>query len=121
MRITEILSEDKHHLSSDAKSSIKGAVTIPDANNNAGDSYKQYRFGLALAGAPEYPTKATNDIGGDPLLTTYTDEEFNMIKYAGNRTNVGTIKQIANNKSREQKDTHKTSIVANIKRNKFGV
>ena len=121
MRITEILREGTHHISNDAKSSIRGAVTTPDANNNGGDAYKSYRFGLAMAGAPEFPTKATNDIGGDPLITSYTDAEFEMILYAGKQSNVGKIKQLTNNKSQEPKDTQKTSIVANIKRNKFGV
>lgn len=108
-------------LSKSAKSSIKGAVTTPEANNNAGDAYKSYRFGLALAGAPEYPTKATNEIGGDPLLTTYTDEEWKMIQYAAKQADAGPIKRVSSNRSVEKDDTYKVSPVANIKRNKYGV
>ena len=108
-------------LSKSAKSGLKGAITTPDANNNAGDAYKSYRFGLALAGAPDYPTKATNDIGGDPLLTTYTDEEWEMIKYAGKQTNVGPLKRISSNRSQEMPDTYKASPVAKKKKNKYGV
>lgn len=122
MKLREIIQEGGNKpLSKIAKSSIKGAVTTPNANNNAGDAYKSYRFGLALAGAPEYPTKATNDIGGDPLLTTYTDEEWNMIQYAGKQTNVGPLKRISSNRSEELPDTYKTSPVSKPKKNKYGI
>lgn len=122
MKIHEIISEGGvKPLSKSAKASLKGAVTTPAANNNAGDAYKSYRFGLALAGAPDYPTKATNDIGGDPLLTTYTQEEWDMIKYAGKQVNVGPLKRISSNRSEELSDTYKASPVAKPKKNKYGV
>lgn len=122
MRIREIISEGGNApLPKTEKAALKGAVTTPDANNNGGDAYKSYRFGLALAGAPDYPTKATNDIGGDPLLTTYTQEEFDMIQYAGKQANVGPIKNITSKKSEELSDTNKQSPVASKKRNKYGV
>jgi hypothetical protein len=122
MKISEIITEGGNKpLSKVAKSSIKGAVTTPDANNNAGDSYKNYRFGLALAGAPDYPTKATNDIGGDPLLTTYTDEEWQMIQYAGKQSGVGPLKRISSNRSEELSDTYKTSPISKPKKNKYGI
>lgn len=122
MKLREIISEGgTEHLAKSAKSSLKNATTTPDANNNAGDAYKYYRFGLALAGAPDYPTKATNDIGGDPLLTTYTDEEWDMIEYAGKETNLGPLKRLSSNRSTEVSDTYKTSPVAKPKKNKYGV
>lgn len=108
-------------LDKSAKNSIKGAVTTPDANNNAGDAYKSYRFGLALAGAPDYPTKKENEIGGDPLLTTYTDEEWDMVQYAAKQSNVGPLKRLSSNKSVEKEDTNTISPIANIKKNKYGV
>lgn len=123
MRINDILVEGGvKKLNKTVKSSLKGAVTTPDANNNAGDAYKSYRFGIALAGAPDYPTKATNDIGGDPLLTTYTDEEWDMLQYAAKQADVGPLKRLTTNRSTERPDTDKHStVVANIKRNKYGV
>lgn len=122
MKIHEIISEGGvKPLAKTAKASLKGAVTTPSANNNAGDAYKSYRFGLALAGAPDYPTKATNDIGGDPLLTTYTQEEWDMIKYAGKQVGVGPLKRISSNRSEELSDTYKASPVAKPKKNKYGV
>lgn len=122
MRLRELISETGvKPLDKSAKRSIKGAVTTPAANNNAGDSYKNYRFGLALAGAPDYPTKAVNDIGGDPLLTTYTDEEWEMIRYAGKQVDVGPLKRLSSNRSEEMPDTNKKSAVAKIKKNKYGI
>lgn len=122
MKIKEIIQEGGiKHISKTARASIKGAVTTPSANNNAGDAYKSYRFGLALAGAPDYPTKATNDIGGDPLLTTYTQEEWEMIKYAGKEVGIGPLKKISSDRSEEMDDTYKTSPVAKPKKNKYGV
>jgi hypothetical protein len=79
-------------LSKSAKSSIKGAVTTPAANNNAGDA-----------------------------LTTYTDEEWDMIQYAAKQSDVGPIKRVSSNRSVEKEDTNKLSAVAKIKRNKYGV
>ena len=122
MKLRELINEaGTQPLSKQAKSGLKNAITTPDANNNAGDAYKSYRFGLALAGAPDYPTKATNDIGGDPLLTLYTDEEWKMVDYAAKQSNVGRIKRLTSKRSEEMADTHKTSAVAKIKKNKYGV
>ncbi len=122
MRAKDFINEGGvKHISKVAKSSLKGATTTPVANNNGGDAYKSYRFGIALAGAPDYSTKAVNDIGGDPLLITYTDEEWEMIKYAGKETDVGPLKRLSSNRSEEVGDTYKTSPVAKVKKNKYGV
>jgi hypothetical protein len=121
MRIHEILGEAVTQLTKSAKSSIKGAVTTPAANNNAGDAYKHYRMGLAMAGAPEFPTKATNSIAGDPLISTYTDEELAMVNFAANQVNAGTVKRITTNRSEERPDTDKFSPIAKQKKNKYGV
>ena len=122
MKLRELIQEGGNKpLDPAAKKALKNAITTPAANNNAGDSYKSYRFGLALAGAPEYPTKATNDIGGDPLLTLYTDEEWKMVQYAAKQSNVGPIKKLTSKRSEEMADTNKISPVAKIKRNKYGI
>jgi hypothetical protein len=122
MKASEFIKESGvMKLPKEVTASLKGAVTTPDANNNAGDAYKSYRFGLALAGAPEFPTKATNDIGGDPLLTTYTDEEWEMIQFAGKQSDVGPLKRLSTNRSQEVSDIYKTSPVATQKKNQYGV
>jgi hypothetical protein len=98
-------------------------MTLPGLNMSTGSAYKNYRMGIALAGAPDYPTKteADNWIGGDPLLSAYTDEEFEMIKKAALQVGAGTIQNWSGNRSQEVADVNKTSPVAKVKRNKYGV
>lgn len=105
------------------KASMKNAVTLPALNMSTGSAYMNYRMGIALAGAPDYPTKmeADNWIGGDPLLATYTEEEFEMIKKAAEQVGAGTIQNWSGNRSKEVADVNKTSTVAKIKKNKYGI
>jgi hypothetical protein len=105
------------------KAAMRNAMTLPGLNMSTGSAYKNYRMGIALAGAPDYPTKteADNWIGGDPLLSAYTDEEFEMIKKAALQVGAGTIQNWSGNRSQEVADVNKTSPVAKVKRNKYGV
>jgi hypothetical protein len=120
MKIKDIITEaDKHadfnklpgnHGAEDA---IKGAISIPgiSMNKSNGSSYAAYRFGLALAGAPEFPTLAAGAIAGDPLLSTYTDAEIDIINFAAKQIGVGQIKKLSSNRSTEMSDTNKQSII----------
>jgi hypothetical protein len=107
------------------QAAIQNAITIPALNmsTGSGGAYMNYRMGIALAGAPDYPTKmeADNWIGGDPLLSTYTQEEFEMIKQAAAQVGAGTIQDWSGNRSVEVADVNKTSAVAKPKRNKYGI
>ena len=124
MRAKEFVIEaGMRKISKDQKSSMKNASTLPGLNQSTGSAYMNYRMGIALAGAPNYPTKmeADNWIGGDPLLSTYTDVEFEMVKKAAQQVGAGTIENWSGNRSREVADVNKTSPVALIKKNRFGV
>ena len=105
------------------KAAIKNATTFPSMNQSTGSAYMGYRMGIALAGAPDYPTKieADNWIGGDPLLSPYTDEENDMINAAAKQVGGGKRQTWSNNRSLETADTNKTSAVAKPKRNKYGI
>lgn len=107
------------------KAAMQNAITIPALNmsTGSGGAYMNYRMGIALAGAPDYPTKmeADNWIGGDPLLSTYTQEEFEMIKKAAAQVGAGTIQDWSGNRSVEVADVNKISAVAKPKRNKYGI
>jgi hypothetical protein len=119
MKITEIIVEgdipadfnklDDNHT---GPSAIKGALSIPgiSMNKSNGSSYAAYRFGLAMAGAPEFPTQAAGAIAGDPLLSTYTDAELEIINFAAKQIGVGEIKKLSTNRSTEMSDTNKQSI-----------
>ena len=124
MRAKEFVSEsgmkkiDKMH-----KAAMKNASTLPALNQSTGSAYMNYRMGIALAGAPEFPTKqeADNWIGGDPLLSTYTDVEFEMVKAAAKQVGAGTIQNWSGKRSEEVADVQKSSPVAKPKRNKYGI
>ena len=124
MKILDIITEGgtkpihPHH-----KAAIKNATTFPSMNQSTGSAYMGYRMGIALAGAPEYPTKqeADNWIGGDPLLAPYTDEENDMINAAAKQVGGGKRQTWSNNRSLETADVNKTSPVAKRKKNQYGV
>jgi hypothetical protein len=105
------------------KAAIKNATTFPSMNQSTGSAYMGYRMGIALAGAPDYPTKqeADNWIGGDPLLAPYTEEENDMINAAAKQVGGGKRQTWSNNRSLETADTNKISTVAKPKRNKSGI
>lgn len=105
------------------KAAMRNAITLPGMNQSHGSAYTGWRFGIALAGAPTYPTEmeADNWIGGDPLLEPYTDIEFEMVKAAAKQVGGGTIQNWSGNRSKEVADVNKVSTVAKPKRNKYGV
>lgn len=128
MKITEILTEaDKHadfnELPPDQVAAIKDAVSIPgiSINKSNGSPYAAYRFGLAMAGAPDFPTKAAGAVAGDPLLSCYTDEELEIINSAAKMVGAGAVKRLTNNRSEELSNTNKQSPIAPKKKNKYGV
>ena len=105
------------------KAAMTNATTLPGLNMSTGSMYMNYRMGIALAGAPTFPTKieADNWIGGDPLISSYTQEEFEMVKAAAKQVGAGTIQNWTGKRSEEIADVNKTSTVAKIKRNKYGI
>lgn len=135
MKINEIINEgtttgngthargDMQPIGDEAKAALQNAQTFPNLNQSTGSSYMNYRMGLALAGAPNYPTKmeADNWIGGDPLLTTYTDVEQEMVNAAAMQVGAGRAQKWSNQRSQEISGINKQSIVAKKKKNKYGV
>jgi hypothetical protein len=114
MRAKEFINEGgmkkvpKHH-----KSAMRSLTTFPDQNMNSGSAYKHYRFGLAMAGAPDYPTKADNYIGGDPLLSPYTEAEMEIINYAAQQVGDGSKQTWSNSRSQEMDNVNTVSPVSN--------
>ena len=100
---------------------IKNATTYPGQNSSTGSAYLNYRFGIALAGAPDFPAAAEPWIGGDPLLAPYTKEEMNMMDAAAKYVGDNTKRVHSNSKSQEQSGTNKTSVVNKPKKNRYGV
>jgi hypothetical protein len=119
MRAREFITEDApdadlKHLPPDQIAAIRNAVSLPDIsmNKSHGSAYLQYRFGLALAGAPDYPTKAAGAFSGDPLLSAYSDAELEMINAAAKMVGAGKVNKLSNNRSEELSNTNTVSPVA---------
>lgn len=125
MRLRDLISEaDAHEIQGksnrmdadnrmkpEATAPIKNAVKFPDQNMSTGSAYLNYRFGVALAGAPDYPMPADNAISGDPLLSAYTDHELKMINAAAKMVGSKGMKRLSNNRSMELPNTNVTSPV----------
>jgi hypothetical protein len=80
-----------------------------------------YRFGIALAGAPDFPAAAEPWIGGDPLLAPYTKEEMKMMDAAARMVGDTSKRTHSSSRSQELPTTNKTSIVNKPKKNQYGV
>lgn len=100
------------------QASIKSATTFPALNMNGGSMYTNYRFGIALAGAPHYPTEADNYIAGDPLLSPYTKEEMDMINAAAAQVGAGEKQTWSSNRSEEIPGVNAVSPVSNWNKKK---
>jgi len=127
MKIKDIIVEQGHGgmkpIEGEHESAMTNAQTFPSMNQSTGSAYMGYRMGIALAGAPDYPTKmaADNWIGGDPLLAPYTDVEQDMVNAAAKAVGGGPSQKWSGKRSQEIPTTYKQSPVAKPKKNKYGV
>jgi len=128
MRPKEFVNETKYgtakDVHADAKklpmaqvAAMKGVISMPDISQTkqAGSPYAQWRFGIAMAGAPDYPTDPAGAFAGDPLLATYTDVELKIINSAAKMIGAGEVKKLTDNRSTEHKDVNKSSPIKGFK------
>jgi hypothetical protein len=94
-----------------------GAVSMPDISDNksSGSPYKGWRFGIAMAGAPDYPTPPAGPMAGDPLLTCYTDTDMEIIQTARDFIGAGRINKLNRQTSHEIKSVNKVSPIKGFK------
>ena len=106
-----------HKMPKSQHSAIKGALSMPDISHNkqGGSAYTQWRFSIALAGAPDYHTEPAGAFAGDPLLTTYTDVELEMVNAAAKAVGAGRVNKLTDNRSTEADFVYKTSPVKGFK------
>jgi hypothetical protein len=121
MKIKEIIIESDipaqpTMLPKDHTAGLKGPLSLPalSQNKSNGSSYMQYRFGLALAGAPDIPTPAVGAFSGDPYASTYTDVERKMIDFALDQVGGGKALEMGDNRSREDDHVHHVSPVRQV-------
>lgn len=128
MRAREFVSEAKFGSASDVpanaekmpksqRSAMKGLISMPDISQNkqGGSPYTQWRFGIAMAGAPDVATPDAGAFAGDPLLATYSDAELEIINAAAKSVGAGEVKQITNNRSHEAEWVQKSSPIKAFK------
>lgn len=128
MRAREFVSEAKFGSAADVpasgqklppghRSAMKGMISMPDISHNkqGGSPMVQWRFGIALAGAPDYPTEPAGALAGDPLLSTYSDVEMEMINAAAKMVGAGRVNKITDNRSREDEQVNRASPVKGFK------
>lgn len=124
MRASEFIAEAKYGSAEDVpadggkldpgqSSAIKGAISMPDISQNkqGGSPYAQWRFGIAMAGSPDYPTPPAGATAGDPMLATYTDADLEIINKAAKMIGAGEVKKITDNRSTEADTVNKSSPV----------
>ena len=101
------------------KSAIKGMETHPEL---PGWAYNMYRFGVDMAGSPDSEHKLDPKSATANHLTTlaYTDADAEIINKSKKNMGLGG-KSLTSKESLEPEDTHKSSPVAKIKRNKYGI
>jgi hypothetical protein len=126
MRAKEFITEQRVALSVDIARALPGTYTIPGLPNN--DFYKQYRFGVALAGArgqiereqdsiPPYNFEKETPWGENMIVSSYLDPNIeNDIDFAMKETGVeGGKVLISSMKSEEATDVVKSSPVKAFK------
>ena len=98
-------------------SAMKGAISMPDISQTkqGGSPYTQWRFGIAMAGAPDYPTEPAGAFAGDPLLAAYSDVDMQIINAAAKSVGAGEVKKLTDHRSTEADYVHKASPVKAFK------
>lgn len=123
MKINEVIVESQKSkpMPKSHKAAMQNVLTFPALNMSTGSAYLNYRFGIALAGSPDRDMPVDNYIGGDPMLTTYTEEEMEIIKSAAKQMGVEYDSNWSGPDSKEVTSTNKQSPVNKPKKNKYGV
>ena len=125
MRAKEFITEQRVALSVDVARALPGTYTIPGLPNS--DFYKQYRFGVAMAGArgqidreqdsiPPYNFEKETPWGENMIVSAYMDGYIEQdIDYAMKEVGVSGKRLISTKKSEEATDVVKTSPVKAFK------
>ena len=126
MRAKEFINESARiALSQEVSRALAGTYTLPGLPNN--DFYKQYRFGVALAGArghierendgiPPYKFDKETPWGENMIVSSYMDGDIEKdIDYAMKEVGVTGKKLISTMKSEESIDVDKSSPVKAFK------
>jgi hypothetical protein len=112
MRAKEFIRESlgPQNMAKDQVGSIPNAHYFPDLDNSSG--YMAYRWGVALAGMPDYPMPQDGTTGQKLVTIGYTEADDLIIDSTSKLFGARKIR-LTPRGSTELKDTNKTSPVAN--------
>lgn len=118
MKIREILTEKA---SKKLGKNIKKSGPHAKQYDNIDQYYGMYRFGIAMAGAPDESINKAGPAKDVPSVWLYTKGEEDIVNKAEKNQGIKGKNIVAKGKSEELKHTNTHSPVANIKRNKYGI
>jgi hypothetical protein len=81
MRAKDFIYEAQTKMQDDAVSGIPGAHRWDALDNSS--PYHAYRFGVALAGMPDYPMNLEGPVGQKTVTIGYTEADDEIIKATG--------------------------------------
>lgn len=109
MRAREFFVERKEKIDASAEKSIPNAQSFPALDNSS--PYHSYRFGVALAGMPDYPMPLDGPTQQKLVTVGYTEADDEIIKATGKHLGFQGV-VVSGKKSEELPDTYTTSPVA---------
>lgn len=123
MRANEFINENIHHLKqnefrADTKAAMPNMTKYTDADNSS--PYNGWRFGIAMAGAPDHVMPAEGASGQKMVLAPYAPEEDEIISSAARMIGI-TPTAISSAGSHELPDAGTVSPVAKRTKNRYGV
>jgi hypothetical protein len=113
MRAKEFIREDaagSKNMAQDHVSSIPNAHYFPDLDNSSG--YKAYRWGVAMAGMPDYPMDQDGPTGLKTVTIGYSEADDIIIDSTSKMFGAQKIR-LTPRGSKEPADTNIVSPVAN--------
>jgi hypothetical protein len=120
MRAKEFIVErSAKPLRKSAKASISG-LRKNNALDNNNHPYLAYRMGIAMAGSPDYPMEQEGPLGSSFVTTDYTEADT-LIRKGAERVMGVSSSEVTGKGSAEMDLVNSQAVVANPKRNKYGV
>ena len=108
MRAKEIISEETTEWPNDSQAALPNAQKWPELDNS--NPYRAYRFGVALAGAPDKNTPQSGPVGQNIMTIGYTEAEREILKAAGEIMGVSGV-DVTTDGSKESDGTNNVSPV----------
>lgn len=121
MRAKEFINENTKPLRKSVKQSLPNLTSAPVLDNN-NHPYLAYRFGIALAPAPDCEDfYDRGPIGSNFNMVDYTDGDAQIRKAAAKKMGIKFDKGTGKGSEELEKVINKTSPIAKPKRNKYGI